>query len=439
MGCGKPGALSAASDIVRRMDQAALIAELEQAGRDAEATADIVRRLAEPGADAAPGLVAALGTVSRSAMWSLRDALHLIGPAGFDAAVESRARAEEVPDWWELGHVLRGFDERCIPQYTAALSHPMNEIRRQVLWGLQNLGEAAAGTLTDVIPFLNDRDSYMRHQAEKTVRAIGANAGPALRGIRRDGPVHLRRHALTALALVGGTDRFDRRDRQALERLARIKADQDTPESLPDHCWLAVPGAQYEGLFDAMGLHDRVPSTISMGLSALENDTTVVTDPDGTKHTAFRVFVTPELDGWRLIYADTPLGEMTWDVDDLLDRLSAVCGQAQFFCQDVHSDSMIWSVAVDGAPRRRYWRYEVPEWRGEPMDWEGPLTADPAYDPEDAYEPNATLESDVNSAAHSLSVDPTEVGSTTTLRGHGWLAITRPGVGHGAFTGVVRI
>ncbi|MEV0747669.1 hypothetical protein OG345_17805 [Streptomyces sp. NBC_01220] len=43
------------------------------------------------------------------------------------------------------------------------------------------------------------------------------------------------------------------------------------------------------------------------------------------------------------------------------------------------------------------------------------------------------------SAAQSLSVEPTEVGSTTTLRGHGWLAITRPGVGHGAFTGVVRI
>ncbi|MFF2328733.1 MULTISPECIES: HEAT repeat domain-containing protein [unclassified Streptomyces] len=420
------------------MDQAALIAELEQAVRDREATSDIVRRLAEPGAAAAPGLVAVLGTVSRSAMWSLRDALRLIGPAGFDAAVEARTRAEEVPDRWELGHVLRGFDERCIPQYTAALSHPMKDIRYQALWGLENLGEAAADTLTDVIPFLDDRASYVRYRAEKAVGAIGAHAGPALRAIRRDGPAHLRRHALTALALIGGMDQFDERDRRAMERLVRIKTAQDTPESLPDHCWLAVPGATYEGLFEAMGLHDRVPCTISMGLSAAENDTTVVMDPDGTEHTAYRVFVTPELDGWRLVYANTPLGSMVWDVDELLSRLSAVCGQAQFYCQDEHSDSMIWSVALDGVPRRRYWRYETPEWRGEPMDWEEPLTADPDYDPDEDQEPNATMECDVNSAAYSLSIEPAEVGSATTLRGHGWLAVTRPGVGHGAFTGVVR-
>ncbi|MEL5956615.1 hypothetical protein AADR41_17900 [Streptomyces sp. CLV115] len=417
------------------MDQAALIAELEQAVRDRRATSDIVRRLAEPGGSAAPGLVAVLGTVSPSAMWSVRDALHLIGPAGFDAAVEARTRAEEVPDSWELGHVLRGFDERCIPRYTAALSHPMKDIRHQALGGLENLGEAAAGTLTDVIPFLDDRAGHNRYQAERTVRAIGANAAPTLRGIRRDGPAHLRRYALTALAVVGGMDQFDERDRRALERLVRIKTAHDTaPDSLPDHCWLAVPGAAYEGLFEAMGLHDPVPCTISMGLSAMDNDTAAVVDPDGTEHTAYRVFVTPELDGWRLIYADTALGSMFWDMDELLSRLSAACGQAQYYCQDEHSDSMIWSVALNGVPRRRYWRNEIPEWRGEPMDWEEPLTDDPDYD----HAPNATMECDVNSTAYYISVDPDQVEPTTTLRGHGWLALTRPGVGHGAFTGVVH-
>ncbi|MEW1686939.1 HEAT repeat domain-containing protein [Streptomyces sp. NPDC091265] len=416
------------------MDQAALIAELEQATKQREPTSDIVRRLAEPGAAAAPGLVAALGKVSRPALWGLRDALRLIGPAAFDAAVAARARADKVPDWWELGHVLRGFDERCIPQYAATLSHPMKEVRQQALWGLQNLGEAAAGTLTDVVPFLNDADSYTRYQAEKTVRAIGAGAAPALRAIRRDGPAHLRRHALSALALIGGADRLDARDRRALERLVRIKTSQDAPVPLPDHQWLAVPGETYQGLFDAMGLHDRIPCTISMGLSAMENDTAEITDPDGTRHAAFRVFVTPELDGWRLVYADTPLGQLAWDVDDLLSRLSAACGQAQFYCQDAHSDSMVWAVAIDGVPRRRYWRYEDPEWEGDPMDWETPLSPD-----EDGHEPNATAESDTNEAAGALSLDPNTVASDTTLRGHGWLAITRPGVGHEAFTGALRI
>ncbi|MFJ4619939.1 hypothetical protein [Streptomyces sp. NPDC088812] len=421
------------------MDQGALLAELEQAGRDKELTARIVRRLAEPGADAAPGLVAALGTASRQAMWGLRDALRLIGPPAFDAAVAARARAEKVPEWWELGHVLRGFDERCLPQYVTALSHPMKEIRQQALGGLENLGEAAAGAVAAVLPFLNDRDSFTRYKAERTIRAIGRQAGPELRGIRRTGPARLRRHALSALALIGGEAALDERDLRALERLVRVKSAQDTPRDLPEHRWLAVPGATYEGLFDAMGLHDRRPCTIAMGLSAMGDDTAVVTAPDGTRRTAYRVFVTPELDGWRLIYADTPLWEMHWDVNALLRRISAACGQAQFFFQDDHSDSMVWILALDGAVRRSYWRYGEPEWQGDPLDWEEPLSEDPDFDPDDDHEPNATLASSVDAAARELSLDPTGVGQHTPLRGHGWLAITEEGVGHGPFTGVLRI
>ncbi|MEU2248307.1 hypothetical protein [Streptomyces sp. NPDC019224] len=417
------------------MDQTALIAELEQAAKHSQPTAGIVRRLAEPGAAAAPGLVAALGTVTRSALGGLRDALRLIGPPAFDITVAARARADKVPDGWELDHVLRGFDERCIPQYRAALTHPMKEIRLQALGGLKNLGEAAAGTLTDVIPFLNDADSYTRYAAEQTLGAIGTGTGSVLRDIRRDGPAHLRRCALTALAIIGAADLLDERDRRALERLIRIKAAQDTPDSLPDHQWIAVPGATYEGLFDAMGLHDRIPCTLSMGLSAAENDAVDVTDPDGTRHTAYRVFVTPELDGWRLVYANTPLSPTVWNYADVLERLSAACGQAQFFSQDEHSDSMIWAVALDGVLRRRYRRNELPEWEGDPMEWETPL----GDDPEEEYEPNATRECDTNAAAWSLSLVPEEVNADTTLRGHGWLAISRPDVGHTAFSGALRI
>ncbi|WP_432102201.1 HEAT repeat domain-containing protein [Streptomyces sp. bgisy091] len=421
------------------MDQAALVAELEEALKKRESTDGIVRRLAEPGAAAVPGLLSSLTEVSRGALWGLRDALHLIGPAAFDAAVAARARADKVPDWWELGHVLRGFDERCLTRYVEALSHPMKEIRQQALGGLEKLGEGAADTLPDIIPFLNDADSYTRYQAEKTVGAIGVEGAPVLRGIRRDGPGRLRRHALTALALVGGADQLDERDRRAVERLVRLKATRDTPVELPDHRWLAVPGATYERLFEVLDLYDRVPCTISMGLSAMLHDTAEITDPEGTRHSVFRVFVTPELDGWRLVYADTPLGEMAWDVDDLLGRLSAACGQAQLFWQDAHSDSMFWAVALDGVTRRRYWRYEDPEWEGDPMDWETPLSADPDHDPEEDHEPGATLESDTNGAATALSLDPTMVGSGTVLRGHGWLATSMPGVGQAPFAGALRI
>lgn len=423
------------------MDQGSLFAELESAGHDKELTARIVRLLAEPGAAAVPGLIAALGTVPRDVMWGVRDALRLIGPPAFDAAVAARARAEKVPDWWELGHVLRSFDERSLPQYTEALSHPMREIRLEALWGLANLGRAAATAVPDVIPFLNAADSYTRYQAEKTIRAVGRGAGPLLRSIRREGPGHLRRHALTALAMIGGEAELDRRDVSALERLVRIKVAEDTPdtrEGLPEYRWMAVPGDSYEGLFEAMGLHDRRPCTIAMGLSAMEDDEAVVQDADGTERTVYRVFVTPELDGWRLIYCHTPLWEMKWDINELLGRISAACGEAQFFFQDDHSDSMVWVVAQNGAIRRSYWRYGEPEWTGEPMDWEEPLTADPDHAPE-GYEPNATRESSVDSAACSLSLSPAGVDETTLMEGHGWLAVTEEGVGHGPFTGALRI
>lgn len=421
------------------MDQDALIAELQRATKDREPVDAIVRRLAEPGADAAPGLVAAVGTVSPSALWGLRDALRLIGPPAFDVAVAARTRADEVPDWWELGHVLRGFDERCVPQYRAALTHPVKDVRHQALGGLANLGEAAAVALTDVIPFLDAPDSSTRYTAAQTVRAIGEGSGPVLAGIRRNGPARLRRHALTALAVIGEADLLDERDRRALQRLIRVKAAQDIPEALPDHQWIAVPGATYEGLFEAIGLHDRIPCTLSMGLSAAENDSVDFTDPDGTRHTAYRVFVTPELDGWRLVYANTPLSPAVWKYTDVIERISAACGQAQFFAQDEHSDSMIWAVALDGVLRRRYWRNESPEWVGEPMDWETPLTDDPDYDPAEEYAPNATTETDTNGAAWALSLVPEDIDDDTTLRGHGWLAISRAGVGHTAFAGALRI
>ncbi|MFB9390568.1 hypothetical protein ACFPM3_27215 [Streptomyces coeruleoprunus] len=416
------------------MDQGALIAELEKAGRDEELKRRVARQLAEPGAAAVPGLVAALGQVGRTAMWGVRDALVMIGPPAFDAVVAARARAEKVPDWWELGHVLRAFDERCLPQYVGALGHPMKEIRQQALGGLQNLGEAAAGALVDVLPFLGDGDSYTRYHAEKTVRAVGRNSGDTLRGIRRGGPGHLRRYALTALGLIGGEAQLGERDLEVLERLVRIKIAADVPDTLPEHRWLAVPGATYEGLFDAMGLHDRRPCTLSMGLSAMEDDVAVVREEGGAERSAFRVFVTPELDGWRLVYADTALWEMHWDVDDLLSRISAACGEAQFFFQDDHCDAMVWAVAVDGAMRRSYWRHSDPEWYGEPMEWEAPLGED-----EEAYEDNATSECSVGLACCALSLDPSGVGEYTAMRGHGWLAVTEAGVGHGPFTGALRI
>ncbi|QNE76744.1 hypothetical protein F0344_20845 [Streptomyces finlayi] len=53
--------------------------------------------------------------------------------------------------------------------------------------------------------------------------------------------------------------------------------------------------------------------------------------------------------------------------------------------------------------------------------------------------PGASQECDVEGAAPALSLFPGDVGEETRVRGHGWLAVTRPGIGHGPFTGALRI
>ncbi|MGW1411081.1 hypothetical protein [Streptomyces sp. NPDC002403] len=109
---------------------------------------------------------------------------------------------------------------------------------------------------------------------------------------------------------------------------------------------------------------------------------------------------------------------MNWDMDELLSRLSAACGQAQFYCQDEHSDSMTWSVALNGVPRRRYWRNEHPEWRGEPMDWEEPLTDDSDYDhaPTPPWNATSATRPTTSPAIRSRSDPPPHCAATAGSR-----------------------
>lgn len=417
------------------------MAELGQA-RDKESRDRLVGRLAERGETAVPALLAALPTAVPYSREMVKEALWLIGPPAFDAALAALAADEKGRGSHELGRLVRAFDERCLTRYIAALEHPSETIQQEGLSGLEHLGAAAIPALRAVLPFLGTggHARFTQFKAERALQAIGPAVLPELRGIRRNGPGPLRRHALTALTLLGGESALDEQDRRALERLARIKTSgpgADDVEPLPEHWWFAVPGDTYEGLFTALGLHDRRPCTLSIGNSATQQgDTAVVTRPDGSRHTAYRVFVTPELDGWRLVYADTPLGEGQWGLTELA-AISAECGHAQMFFQEDSMDAMTWAVAENGTVRRAYERYQEPEWTGDPMPWETPITADPDYDP-DYQVPGASAETEVEGAAKALSLYPPDIGPGTTVRGHGWLAVTEEGVGHGPFAGALR-
>ncbi|MFE2330063.1 hypothetical protein ACFXD5_40205 [Streptomyces sp. NPDC059385] len=272
-------------------------------------------------------------------------------------------------------------------------------------------------------------------RAEKDLKALGPEGVAGLLKIRRDGPGALRRHALHALAMIGAGDELDDRDRRALERLVRIKLPDDRP--LDDHCpfmWIAVPAATYEGVFEALGLHDRIPATMAMGMSGVLHDTAVTTGPDGEELTVHRAFVTPEFAGWRMVF-----GVMVFaTAEETVARVSEYCGEAHFYFRDAYDDDHGWAIARQGRVIRSFQTYREPAWTGEPMPWETPQTDDEHWEP-GMYEPNGSCETSANCAADKLSIDPEEIDEDTPMSGHGWLAVTAPGVGHGPFPGALEI
>ncbi|GAA0289465.1 hypothetical protein GCM10010302_29800 [Streptomyces polychromogenes] len=273
-------------------------------------------------------------------------------------------------------------------------------------------------------------------QAEKELKELGPEGIAGLVDIRRGGPGVLRRPALRALAVLGAGAALAERDRRALERLVRIKLPDDRPlDHLCPFVWIAVPAAAYEGVFEALGLHDPVPATMALGMSAVEHDTAVVTGPDGGERTVLRAFVTPEFAGWRMVFGG-PVD--TCAEEEVLARVSAHCGQAHYYFRDGYDDAHAWAIAEGGRVLRSFQTYREPAWTGEPMPWETPWTEDEDAEP-GLYEPNASLESNANEVADALTVDPERIDEDTPMSGHGWLAFTAPGVGNPPFPGVLDI
>ncbi|WP_046776928.1 hypothetical protein [Streptomyces yangpuensis] len=86
--------------------------------------------------------------------------------------------------------------------------------------------------------------------------------------------------------------------------------------------------------------------------------------------------------------------------------------------------------------RRRHARRPGERLSG-PLPWET-LANDGSGSGDDDVPSNAGTAGAREACAH-LSEDPGEVGPGTRVVGHGRLAITAPGVGHGAFPGTIRL
>ncbi|MDX3248169.1 hypothetical protein [Streptomyces sp. ME18-1-4] len=235
------------------------------------------------------------------------------------------------------------------------------------------------------------------------------------------------------LIAIGLIDRLDAHDRMLLERRGRLKSAGEEPFPLdPRGWWYAVPGATYEGLFEALGLHDHFPVTLDEGADVEDLP---------FRRDALPTFITPELDGWRLIFGNlADLVGLGWDEwMGAVERLSAHCGEAQMFYEDSAAGADIWAVAHHGRIRRRYAAGSRPEWIGDPLPAEELRIGEADSDAKlDGAVPNKGMAS-VDQACGRLSVDPRAIGATTRMRGHGWLSLSQPGIGHKNLNALVHL
>ncbi|TYC66615.1 hypothetical protein EH183_42280 [Streptomyces sp. CB01881] len=410
----------------------ALVEQLRQAPAGG---AGVVSRLAAAGEAAVPALLAARPEFEQSGRPEIAQALREIGPPALRAAVAASLGSDTPPDERELARLLGLFDARCVDELTLLLEHPSPAVRGAALTALRGLGPAARPALAAVLPLLGDRRK--ESSARRFLEAMDPSAVGELLAVRENGPGRLRRHALHALAHLGACDALPARDRAALERLVRIKLlDDRLPDETWDFHWVVVPGDTYEAAFEALGLHDRIPATLAMGLSGRVHDEAVVARADGTELAVQRVFVTPEIAGWRLFFGRSLVN---CPDDGSLERLAEACGRAHYHFRDGYEDSHHWALAERGRGVVRSFRtYREPAWTGEPLPWEEPQTEDPLWEP-GMYEPNASLEWDAHAVAGRLTVDPEEIDEDTPMTGHGWFAVTAPGAGHGVFPGALSI
>lgn len=296
-----------------------------------------------------------------------------------------------------------------------------------------------APAVEHLLPLLRDADAPGRSMAESCLTRMGPAAIEPLRRARSDSPGALRAAALRTLANLGGGDALSPADLAAIERLVRIKLPDEQPGALPAECWIAVPHAEVADIVEALELHDARPVTTAMGVAAAvhhENSLNLRAD-DSTETTSYRVFITPEFDGWRLVYGDGYLND-NWA--HAVAQLSKRCREAHFYAVDEYNGAQVWWVAENGQDKRGYRTYGDPEWVGEPMEFERGLmqdTDDDEGDPAEAEE-YAKGVRDPEEVASSISIQPTVVEALGKV-GHGWLAVTSPDVGHGRFRGALGI
>jgi hypothetical protein len=201
--------------------------------------------------------------------------------------------------------------------------------------------------------------------------------------------------------------------------------------------WMAVSTGDQVGLMQILGLSRPEPVTFAQAQQVIDTDGH--DDTDGQRPLS-RVFVTPEVDGWTLVFGawcDPYDDRRRQEVLGRCSELSARYGQAQAYYYGAQGDGSTWLVTEHGTVLRRYSavgpddelltlgdplpreRAAWSEHLGVPADWD-PSTADE----EEAEEWEAVAFDLAPEIAAAHGVSPLSLNHETRRRGTGVLALT---------------
>ncbi|MFD0599780.1 hypothetical protein ACFQZ4_51825 [Catellatospora coxensis] len=224
--------------------------------------------------------------------------------------------------------------------------------------------------------------------------------------------------------------------------------------------WLAIRTTDQAAVLAELDLSDPRPVSTDQGEAAWNRDRHSWDLPADDHRSHGRVYVTPVIDGWTLVFGTSPdlahadpadRGVWAGRAQDLCARLSARFGAAHLYGMSCGDSWTMWCLAEAGRVRR-YYEVEPGERLGEhpaedgyrlPDDDEG-LPAD-AYDGIDQADVDAVLARRAElyerlalpevcyatDIAALTSVDPSTFGPSTAVSGQAVLALTACGREHG--------
>lgn len=372
-----------------------------------------------------------------------------LGDAAFAplVAAQSTAHTREVARriGWAFGH-LKVAD---LGRYVVEFTHPSPTVRADSAFALQRRRGDALPFAPALIGLLSDQDKDVGQRAVWALRDIGPEILPVLRQARRSGGAH-RPGVLTALAETAGWDALDDRDKALVRRLIAVKRHRETPE--PMHLcgtWYALPTDDQAAVLDAFDLRDPFPATMRLGSSAWTYDHHALTQDEHTS--CARMYVTPVLDGWTLVFGDPPEAAHA-DADaandvltDIAQRLSTTFGAAHRYGASCGDGWTAWCIAEAGEIVRYYDVFEPDHTRGTPHPAEdGYVLPHEDRFPDDAFAGIDPMDHDafrqryeqvkrdlaIPDPAHATtvaaraSVDPSALGPHTRVVGQAVIAAT---------------